>query len=223
MSIHRASACPHRRSPAAEDVERRVVVLDELVSPAAQRARCRRRSSAGPRAPWDRGMLRSRASRCVAGASAVARSGRIQIPGPRAARARISAARPGMSGNFSLPRSHVPTPDFACPRSGCQPSSITANGRFGQRARDRRCAARRRARFRRCSCRMPSTNRCDRRQVPPAAADSRTAACRTRGGPRTRTRSLAPCRVTISHTGERRSPSSTPAPPLRTSAHSVMP
>src|SRR5438105_2685644 len=35
-----------------------------------------------------------------------------------------------MSGNLSLPRSHVPAPVLSEPRPGCHPSSMTANGRF---------------------------------------------------------------------------------------------
>src|SRR5262249_5794858 len=73
--------------------------------------------------------LRSRASRHASATSDGACSGRYQMPG-RAPALFISAASDCMSPNLSFPWSHVPAPDLSLPRPGCQPSSITANGRF---------------------------------------------------------------------------------------------
>ena len=144
--------------------------------------------------------------------------------GPRAG-ATISAASAGMSGNFSLPRSHMPTPALSV--AALRLPAVVDH-------RERAIAAGRRQlddvprvgehRSPRCSCRRPNTSRCCRTRGCAGRRGARHICAAERvDAPRTPIRRRDRRAQTTSHTSSARSPSWTPAPPLRTSAQRLTP
>ena len=144
------------------------------------------------------------------------------MPG-RAPAPRMADASPGMLGNFSFPRSQVPMPARSRPRPGCQPSSMTENGRLAPAGES-------------STIRCASTSTVSALLLPYAQYQSLwpyTGYAGSRGFGHIWTQKACsaakadsparPERQTTSHTLSKRSPSRTPRAPLRTSAQRLTP